>query len=119
MLGANVGGRRRRAVQVDRSRLRAALTRRPRISILKRLGFHTAPVTTATMPTACMYACDVMGRAPSTMVKERSAVARTLAAEGGGKNVDLVFVVAEGREGRCDPGCLAHTTPAKHLCLAV
>ena len=46
-------------------------------------------------------------------------MARTLAAEGGGKNVDLMFVVAEDKDGTCDPGFPAHVTPVKHLSLAV
>ena len=119
MLGSSVGGGRRRAVRVDRRRLEAAAARRPRITILKRLGINTHPVTTATMPTTCMYSCDTMGRPPSTLTRARSLVARTVAAEGGGKNVDLMFVVAGGKDDTCDPGFPAHVTPVKHLSLAV
>ena len=112
-LGVGLGAGTRRNSNVQRARLKAFKARLGGFRRLRRARHSTARVL-RTGGTAGMTFGQVMGVAPGMLEQQRraTAAADAPATGGGGQNIDLALILADGsNKGRVDPAFQAHTGP--------
>ena len=85
---------------------------------LRKVGVNTKLMARMKATPMVAYGIDVTGAADSTMQKQRSAIARAAAPEGGGKKPFKVLYSLDGNAGTLDPAFDAHCLPLKHWALA-
>jgi hypothetical protein len=112
LLGAAMGGGRKRSVLPLRVRMHAFRKRLVRLHAFRRAGGSAATyVRTAALPST-FYGADVCGVADSSLNAARSLVARAVSPPAEGRNPDLVsHLVDAAGGGATDPAIVAHLMP--------
>ena len=90
LLGAPIGGGRRRSVRPLKKRLKDFRSKVHRIHALRRANVRTAQIVRAAGTPAVTYAIECMGASNTHLHAMRSTIARAAAPEGGGKSPDLI-----------------------------
>ena len=119
LLGAPIGGGRRRSVRHLTKRLQDARVKTHRIHSLRRAGVRTKLVVRAAVTPAITYAIECVGASNTHLHNMRVAVAQAAAADACGKNPDLVLWTADADVGTMDPAFDAHVLPLKFWPYAV
>jgi len=118
LLGAPAGGGRRRCVRPHRVRMGAFVKKARRIKGLRKAGVSSKRMLQATGAASISYGWDVMGISDTALRASRAAVATTLAPAAGGKNPDIILMVADCAGSSVDPAYDAFVLPIKRWALA-
>jgi ribonuclease HI len=111
-LGADSSGGRVRGMKVLRKRLLKFKARRRRYKVLRKAGVGVARLVRTGGKAAMVYGESVLGVADSFLQEQRRAVAAVAAADGAGKQLDLVLIFADLTTSEfTDPAFEAHCGP--------
>ena len=108
MLGAAVGGGRRRSVIASRNRLNAFRRRLARLRAFRRLGGNTPMYCRVAGIPALVYGIDAQGVADTRLHEMRVAVMHAACPDTYGRNVDAAFHVLDAAGTATDPAVEVH-----------
>ncbi len=111
LLGTDAGGGKRRAVQVQRGRLKTLANRMPRIRMVRKHGISAMRAARAAGTPVVTYGTFITGMSMSALTAARRLIARAAAPAGAGKSLDITLHALDGRDGTLDPAFDAHVLP--------
>ena len=111
-LGGNLSADGKRRVPSQRARMAAFRARRRRFSRLKNYGVGMPKLSRSGVSSSASWGINAVGVANAPLMSRRRTIAKACAADGCGKNPDLVLVVADQQKGdTTDPAFAAHALP--------
>ena len=112
VLGSGFAAGTRRNVSVQAARLRTFVSRKSRFHRLRAAGADVARIMSTGGIAALTFGQAVIGVASHVLLRQRRAVAATISADGGGKDLDLALICAERSDRQAvDPAFIAHEAP--------
>ena len=118
LLGTDTAGSRQRRTQSQQQRCANYRSCKHRIKSLRQAGVNSLQMVRAAGPPAFLYGVETIGVSDSTLSTMRSAVARDVTYDAGGKNPDIALLACDGPTGKIDPAFLAHSYPLQYWALA-
>ena len=118
LLGTSAGGGRRRAVRHLVTRVKSFKFKKLRIKRLRSTGINTEMVTRAAGTPMLTYGVECSGMSNSHLLATRRPLGSALAAQGGGKSLDIVLHLADANGSTIDSAFDAHVLPVYTWALA-